>query len=37
MSPEGRGGLLPDGVAGAWDLASTAPPDGALGLPYQWR
>jgi hypothetical protein len=30
--------LLPDGVSGAWDLASsTTLPDGALGLPYQRR
>ena len=50
MSPEraGRPGadnwlggglrLLPDGVSGAWDLASsTTLPDGALGLYYQRR
>lgn len=30
--------LLPDGVSGAWDLASlTTLPDGALGLHYQRR
>jgi hypothetical protein len=37
----GAGGglrLLPDGVSGAWDLASsTTLPDGALGLHYQRR
>jgi hypothetical protein len=30
--------LLPDGVSGAWSLASsTRMPDGALGLHYQRR
>ncbi|HEX3195112.1 MAG TPA: hypothetical protein VHS30_35555 [Streptosporangiaceae bacterium] len=30
--------LLPDGVSGAWDLASsTTLPDGALGLHYRRR
>jgi dihydrofolate reductase len=30
--------LLPDGVSGAWDLASsTTLPDGALGVHYQRR
>jgi hypothetical protein len=34
----GRDILLPDGVSGAWDLASsTTLPDGALGLHYQRR